>query len=81
MRHFETRVSEIIDHRSDQTEQRVSEQLSANDRRVSEQNTHMAEMRAEMREQNAAVDRRMREQSEQIAEMRADMALLLARTQ
>ena len=48
VRHFETRVSEIVDHRSDQTEQRVSEQLAAVDRRVSE-------IQTEMREQNAAL--------------------------
>ena len=44
VRHFETRVSEIVDHRADQMEQRASEQN--------------AELRADMRElraQNAAL--------------------------
>ena len=75
VRHFETRVSEIVDHRSDQTEQRVSEQLTSNDRRVSEQTQQLA----------ALVDRRvseiqtdMRELRDQNAELRADIALLLA---
>ena len=34
VRHFETRVSEIVDHRSDQTEQRMSEQTVAEHERA-----------------------------------------------
>ena len=55
VRHFETRMSEIVDHRSDQTEQRVSEQLTAVDRRVSEIQTDMRELRDQNAELRADI--------------------------
>ena len=70
VRHFETRVSEIVDHRSDQTEQRASEQMAEMRTETRGQN---AELRAELREQGS----HLRELREQNAELRADIALLL----
>ena len=69
VRHFETRVSEIVDHRSDQTEQRMSEQITANDRRVTEQSEQLTAVDRRVSE----VDRHVSEQSEQMAELRAEV--------
>ena len=57
VRHFETRVSEVVDHRSAQTERRVEEQIRelragmATEAQIAETRQQIAELRTEVRGQ------------------------------